>query len=92
MLRVRPAKCVCDFLKGLPEKIFYQIWRKILTLAENPCQQDLKKIGIYQDKDVFRVDTGEYRIIYQYDLQDLWLLLIGKRNDSEVYKEYKRKY
>ena len=92
MLRVRPAKCVCDFLKGLPEKIFHQIWRKILTLAENPCQQDLKKIGVYQDKDVFRVDTGEYRIIYQYDLRDLWLLLIGKRNDSEVYKEYKRKY
>lgn len=92
MLKVRPTKFVCDFLERLPEKIFYQIWKKILVLAENPCQHDLKKIGSFQNKDVFRVDTGEYRIIYQHDLQDLWLLLIGKRNDSEVYKEYKRKY
>lgn len=34
---------------------------------------------------------GEYRIVYHVEDQILEILLIEKRNDSEVYKKLKRK-
>ena len=39
-----------------------------------------------------RVDVGEYRIIYRFDVdaQIIEVVLIGKRNDGEVYKQLKR--
>ena len=37
-----------------------------------------------------RVDAGEYRIIYTVDDDTIEILVIGKRNDSEVYKQWER--
>jgi len=36
------------------------------------------------------VDAGEYRIVYRAT-ETVELLLVGKRNDDEVYKQLKRK-
>jgi mRNA interferase RelE/StbE len=42
--------------------------------------------------DFFRVDVGEYRIIYKiHEAENMVLMpIIGKRNDGEVYKKFKR--
>ncbi len=38
-----------------------------------------------------RVDSGEYRIIYQLNTANvLEILIIGKRNDDEVYRQFKQ--
>jgi mRNA interferase RelE/StbE len=39
----------------------------------------------------WRVDIGEYRIIYEVEGNTLCIILIGKRNDDEVYKKLRRK-
>ena len=38
-----------------------------------------------------RVDVGEYRIVYRATETEIELLLVGKRNDDEIYKQLKRK-
>ncbi|MBT4876174.1 MAG: type II toxin-antitoxin system RelE/ParE family toxin, partial [Desulfobacula sp.] len=35
-------------------------------------------------------DIGEYRIIYRLEENVLKIVLVGKRNDSEVYKKMTR--
>lgn len=37
-----------------------------------------------------RADSGEYRIIYRVNSDALEIILIGKRNDDEVYKRLLR--
>jgi mRNA-degrading endonuclease RelE of RelBE toxin-antitoxin system len=41
--------------------------------------------------DLYRKDVGEYRIIYKFDDETVYVLLIGKRNDDDVYKRLTRK-
>ena len=38
-----------------------------------------------------RADVGEYRIVYRFDRDFIYVALIGKRNDSDIYKRLKRK-
>ncbi len=82
----------CEFLSNLKvEKIFMQIWNKVCNLLIDPSLSDSRKIGEYNNLNVYRNDIGEYRIIYQYDENYVYFILIGKRNDGDIYKEYKRK-
>ncbi|WP_236861757.1 type II toxin-antitoxin system RelE family toxin [Candidatus Magnetominusculus xianensis] len=39
--------------------------------------------------DYSRVDAGEYRIIYKVENNCVYVQLIGKRNDGEIYKSLK---
>ncbi|CAM4439644.1 MAG: hypothetical protein LEGION0398_MBIBDBAK_01401 [Legionellaceae bacterium] len=75
-------------LEKLPKKHFLQIDRKIAELRITPFPQDTKKLKGYVD--FYRVDSGEYRIIYRVDnaLEILYVAAIGKRNDSEVYRQF----
>ena len=65
-----------------------QLVTTILELRSNPTPQDSKKRSGYPFK---RVDIGEYRIIYEIEGDTLNILVVGKRNDDEVYKVLKRK-
>ena len=75
------------FVNKLPPKQFEQVDRKITTLRETPFPQDAKRL---KGMDWYRVDIGEYRIIYSVRGNVLDVPLIGKRNDDEVYKKLKR--
>jgi mRNA interferase RelE/StbE len=55
---------VLDVLSGLQPKIAAQIAKKIFALNLDPLPSDSKALIGYPDH--FRVDTGEYRIIYSY--------------------------
>ena len=39
----------------------------------------------------YRIDVGEYRVIYDLDGDVVRIILIGKRNDDEVYRRLRRK-
>lgn len=91
MLKIIPTRDFCNMLNEMQEKQFKQIWKCILNLIENPRPHDSKKIGEYEECPIYRVDSGEFRIIYQYNEKCLYPLVLGKRNDGQVYKEMKRK-
>ena len=62
---------------------------KILALIENPEQPDSRPVR--GSDDIYRVDVGEFRIIYRYDDENLWIEVVGKRNDDEVYRDLQRR-
>lgn len=87
MMILRLEKHVDKFLSRIPPKHAKQISQKIQLLRQNPKQHDSKQLIGY---DYLRADSGEYRIIYQFDDEILTVILIGKRNDDEVYRKLKQ--
>jgi mRNA interferase RelE/StbE len=90
MAKLDGLEAVLDFLKGLQPKIAAQLAKKVLALNIDPLPPDSKELKGYSN--LFRVDSGEYRIVYRYLSQDdlVTVILVGKRNDDEVYKQLKR--
>jgi mRNA interferase RelE/StbE len=76
------------FLKTLPVKQFRQVVSKIFDLMTNPEPHASQTLTGYEYR---RADIGEYRIVYRFDREFLYVALIGKRNDSDIYKRLQRK-
>lgn len=75
------------FLSGLPAKQFRQVLLKTLDLMKDPRPHDSKAL---QGFPYYRVDVGEFRIVYTFDSENLRIAKVGKRNDAEVYRNLKR--
>lgn len=88
MLGLKPTKDATKFLDDLPPKQFRQVWLKVLSLLSNPLPHDSEQLSGYPYR---RVDVGEYRIVYKAHPNEIELLLIGKRNDADVYQRLKQK-
>jgi len=79
------------FIALLPPKQMRQIKDRILKLQKQPLPHDAKHLRGYNP--YIRVDAGEYRIIYRLEAEKLLtIVLVGKRNDDEVYRKFKRIY
>lgn len=76
-----------EFTARLPKKHADQIGRKIQTLLTSPYPPDSKTLVGFP---LLRVHAGEYRIIYQVYGDVLAVVLIGRRNDNDVYRRLKR--
>jgi mRNA interferase RelE/StbE len=76
------------FIESLPKKHKRQIKDAILSLQDIPMPHDSKKLIGFEN--YIRVDIGEYRIIYRYEKDVVTVILVGKRNDDEVYRIAKR--
>lgn len=89
MPRIDGTAVVLDFLQGLQPKIQAQVSRKVFALGTDPLPQDSANLAGYS---LLRVDCGEYRIIYEFDEEAdvVTVVLIGRRNDSDVYKKLSR--
>ncbi|OQY01091.1 MAG: hypothetical protein B6I26_05705 [Desulfobacteraceae bacterium 4572_130] len=88
MRKINITKSAEKFIKKLPSKQYRQVVGTILSLIENPCPHDSKQLkgsSKYQ-----RVDIGEYRIVYHFDKNTVYIAIVGKRNDNEVYKRFKQ--
>jgi mRNA interferase RelE/StbE len=90
MAKLDGLATVLDFLKGLQPKIAAQISKKIFSLSVEPRPIDSKELTGYSG--YYRADSGEYRIVYRFkpDEDLVEIILVGKRNDDEVYKQLKR--
>ncbi len=90
MAKLDGLETVLDFLKGLQPKIAAQIAKKVMSLNVDPFPADFKELTGYAG--YYRVDSGEYRIVYRFDKDTdlVEVILVGKRNDDEVYKQLKR--
>ncbi|MBE9009964.1 type II toxin-antitoxin system RelE/ParE family toxin [Pseudanabaenaceae cyanobacterium LEGE 13415] len=90
MAKLDGLEAVLEFIKGLQPKITAQIAKKILALNIDPLPADSKELKGYSG--YYRVDSGEYRIVYRFDSEEdlVQIVLVGKRNDDEVYKQLRR--
>jgi mRNA interferase RelE/StbE len=87
MLKLNLTHAALDFLNDLPAKQFKQLVNATFALLKNPTPHDSQVLKGYSFR---RIDCGEYRIIYQIEQDELQVILIGKRNDDDVYKKLKR--
>lgn len=88
MLKLQISKKVQKFLSNLPSKQQTQIVLKIKDLRQSGHGVDSAHL---KGTSWYRVDVGEYRIIYNIEDDDLLIIpLVGKRNDAEVYKKFRR--
>ena len=88
MLKIHLDTRVHKFLRKLPSKHERQVLEKILSLAKHPVQSDVQVLHGYAP--LRRADIGEYRIVFSIDDEWIRIPLIGKRNDSDVYKRLDR--
>lgn len=74
-------------MRSYPPKVYKQVMRRVVELQFNPRPHDSEKKG-----NGYTVDTGEYRIFYVVDYQKrlVKVLVVGSRNDVEIYKQAKR--
>ena len=84
MLKLLVSKKAQKFLDDLPPKQFRQIIKKVFALLEDPRPHDSEELRGYP---FLRTDVGEYRIIYDLQGDTLRLIIVGKRNDDEVYRK-----
>jgi mRNA interferase RelE/StbE len=89
MLRLKLTKDAGSFIAKRQPKHQRQIAAKIQTLRNDPTPSDSK--ALKGNEGFMRSDIGEYRIIYRVDSDILQVVIIGKRNDDEVYRRFKRK-
>jgi mRNA interferase RelE/StbE len=78
-------------LKDLPPKHYKQVVSKIFSLLEDQTPNDARPLKALEDK-LFRVSSGEYRIVYRFDEENLYIEAVGARNDDEVYKTISRRF
>ncbi|BAP57130.1 plasmid stabilization system [Thioploca ingrica] len=88
MYKLDISKKAFDFIKNLQAKQFKQVQIAILELLKNPTPHDSKALVNYPN--LFRKDIGEYRVVYRYDTEVVYIMLVDKRNDDEIYKQLKR--
>jgi mRNA interferase RelE/StbE len=88
MLRTDLTNDAIRFLKKRDAKQFIQIFTAISQLCGD--QRPADSIAMRNGKH-FRKDVGEFRIIYSFDKEILYVAVIGNRNDGAAYQEFDRK-
>jgi mRNA interferase RelE/StbE len=75
--------------ESLDAKQYRQVVSAILGLLANPEPHDSQQMR-GASRGERRVDIGEYRVIYAVDDETVTVLVVGKRNDDEVYRIWER--
>jgi mRNA interferase RelE/StbE len=75
-------------MAGLPVKPFRQVMIAILELLDDPFPHYSRPLSSWP---FFRIEVGEYRVIYEADSETVSVLAVGKRNDGEIYRRLNRK-
>lgn len=84
MYTVKLKPQVQKFIEAQRPKIQRQLIGRIENLAQNPRPQDSKLLN--SQKQIYRIRSGNYRIIYQVQDKKL-LVLVAKADDRKnVYK------
>ena len=83
--RIQILPAALNTLETLPEKLQRQITRKIDALAENPRPSGCTKLKGSQD--VYRLRSGDYRIIFQIQDEMLLMLVLKVGHRRDVYRQ-----
>jgi mRNA interferase RelE/StbE len=85
-LQVVPS--VLKDLPDLPPKQYRQVVGAILDLLNDSRPHYSKQLS---GSPYLRLAVGEYRVIYRDDEETVYVVVVGKRNDGEVYRLLERK-
>jgi mRNA interferase RelE/StbE len=86
MLKLKLSSDADAFLATTLPKHQRQIVAKVQSLRNDPVPPDsivVKGTGRFR-----RASVGEYRVVYRVEDDVLFVALIGKRNDDEVYRRF----
>jgi len=75
-------------MSNMIPKHYKQVHEKILSLLSDPRPQDSRHLAGHPN--FFRVTQGEYRVIYQYTENEIYIGMIGPRADGDVYNSFNR--
>ena len=83
-------KRVIKIIQSLPPKHQGQVKKYILSFQDDPKPPDSETLKRYEP--YRRGDGGEYRVVYRLDAktETVYVLLVGKRNGGEVYRQLKK--
>ncbi|MBI4279067.1 MAG: type II toxin-antitoxin system RelE/ParE family toxin [Armatimonadetes bacterium] len=89
---LRINKKVVKQVAHLDAKIFRQVLMRILELGQNPRPHDSEELKGYHDPEVagrkgFRLDQGEYRVLYTVDEKQRKVIVFRVGHRREVYRE-----
>ncbi|MEW6379410.1 MAG: type II toxin-antitoxin system RelE/ParE family toxin [bacterium] len=70
--------------KDIPKKDQVRIKNRINALAENPYPPDTKKLT--NEHDLYRIRTGDYRVIYTVRSNELIILIVKIGHRREIYR------
>ena len=88
MLKLNLTHDALSFLDNVPGKQYKQVVGAMFDLLKNPEPHDSSALRGYPYR---RVDVGEYRIVYRVQEEEVQIVVIGKRNDNDVYRKLARK-
>lgn len=71
-------------IKKLERKTQERIIQRLRELTANPRPPDIKKMS--GERDLYRARTGDYRIIYQIQDDELVILVLKAGHRREVYR------
>ena len=89
-LALKVSRQAGRFIKTLPPKQYKQLVGTMLALLNNPEPHDSRLLKGSR-RDNRRVDVGEYRVVYRVEEETVLILVAGKRNDDEVYRQLSRR-
>ena len=75
-----------DDLAALPRRVQRQIDKKLLSPAKNPRPTQAEPLKGKKNKNLWRVRSGDYRIIYEIRESVLVVLVVRIGNRKEIYR------
>lgn len=88
MRRLCLQKNVIKELASLPAKQYRQVVGAILELLGDATPHYSRPL---RGSAYHRIAVGEYRVVYRFDDENVFILVAGKRNDGEIYELAKRR-
>jgi len=84
MFTIRMTPSSAQELESLPRKFGGQVAKAIRGLADNPFPPGAKKLS--GSDGIYRIRSGDFRILYQPVQQTLVVLIIKVGNRRDVYR------
>lgn len=88
-MKLEITKQADKFWSDLQAKQYKQIGKTVLGLLKEPHPHDSAELKGAENGER-RVDVGEYRVVYTFEGDTISILVIGLRNDGDVYKIWER--
>lgn len=82
-------KAVLKEFPSLPPKQYRQVVSAIFDLLTDVAPHYSQPLA---GSAYSRIAVGEYRVVYRYDDQAVYVAAFGKRNDGDVYRSLDRKF
>ena len=85
---IRLNRAAAKSLSRLSSRAQAQISERIRDLSTNATPHDSRPLKGFAGW--LRIDVGEYRVIYRIEGEEVFVAILGPRNDDRVHREFTR--